>query len=110
MSARHSKKPSRVAERPKQGQADFARLRSMSEREIMRTSPDELAGLPADFWDEAQLVMPVPKRAISLRVDEDVLEWFRRMGPRYQTRMNAVLRSYMKRVGAQASRSRSRSR
>ncbi|MFN5154551.1 MAG: BrnA antitoxin family protein [Gemmatimonadota bacterium] len=38
---------------------------------------------------------PKPKRAISLRVDEDVLEWFRTSGPRYQTRMNAVLRSYV---------------
>jgi len=29
-------------------------------------------------------------------VDEDVLDWFRQHGPRYQSRMNAVLRSYMK--------------
>ncbi|MEK7403277.1 MAG: BrnA antitoxin family protein [Gemmatimonadota bacterium] len=35
------------------------------------------------------------KRAISLRLDPDVLEWFRAQGPRYQSRMNAVLRSYM---------------
>jgi len=41
---------------------------------------------------------PVPKRAISLRVDADVLGWFRAGGPRYQTRMNAVLRSYMERM------------
>lgn len=47
--------------------------------------------MPPDFWDGAELVVPVPKRAISLRVDEDVLEWFRGLGPRYQTRMNAVL-------------------
>ena len=33
--------------------------------------------------------------AISLRVDEDVLAWFKAAGPRYQSRMNAVLRSYM---------------
>ena len=34
------------------------------------------------------------KAAISLRLDEDVLEWFRIQGPGYQTRMNAVLRAY----------------
>jgi uncharacterized protein (DUF4415 family) len=68
------------------------------EREIEETSPEELADLPDDFWDEAELVVPVAKRAISLRVDEDVLEWFRGLGPRYQTRMNAVLRAYMKRT------------
>jgi uncharacterized protein (DUF4415 family) len=35
------------------------------------------------------------KAAISLRLDEDVLEWFRVQGPGYQTRMNAVLKAYM---------------
>lgn len=41
------------------------------------------------------MTLPAPKRAISLRVDGDVLEWFRATGPRYLTRMNAVLRSYV---------------
>lgn len=35
-----------------------------------------------------------PKAAISLRVEQDVLEWFKAQGPGYQTRMNAVLRAY----------------
>jgi uncharacterized protein (DUF4415 family) len=35
------------------------------------------------------------KSAISLRLDEEVLAWFRTQGPGYQTRMNAVLRAYM---------------
>ncbi len=39
--------------------------------------------------------MPPSKRAISLRVDQDVLDWFRSRGPRYQTHMNAVLRAYV---------------
>lgn len=110
MKSKPYKKPSRVAEVPRQGRADFERIRRMSEQEIMRTSPEELADLPPDFWNEAVLVIPVPKRAISLRVDEDVLEWFRGLGPRYQTRMNAVLRSYMKRAGPRAKTSRPRSR
>jgi uncharacterized protein (DUF4415 family) len=67
----------------------------MRERDIARTSPPELADLPADFWDEAVLVPPAVKQPISLRVDGDVLEWFRGQGPRYQSRMNAVLRAYM---------------
>lgn len=110
MSEKRYKKPSRVAERPAHGRADFDRIRRASDREIMQTSPEELADLPADFWDEAELVIPVPKRAISLRVDEDVLEWFRSLGPRYQTRMNAVLRSYMKRAAPRAKPSRPRTR
>lgn len=35
-----------------------------------------------------------PKASISLRVDADVLEWFKAEGPGYQTRMNLVLRAY----------------
>jgi len=38
---------------------------------------------------------PVPsKAAISLRIDVDVLEWFKAQGPGYQTRINAILRAY----------------
>ena len=38
---------------------------------------------------------PVPTKAsISLRVDQDVLEWFKDQGPGYQTKINAVLRAF----------------
>lgn len=77
------------------GRVDLDRLRNMTEEEIERTSPPELANLPDDFWDSAVLVPPISKQPISLRVDDDVLAWFRQVGPRYQSRMNAVLRSYM---------------
>jgi uncharacterized protein (DUF4415 family) len=39
------------------------------------------------------------KAAISLRLDEDVLEWFKAQGPGYQTRINAVLRAYRNAAG-----------
>ena len=67
----------------------------MSEATIQRTSPRELPGIPDDFWASAQVVDPVAKRPISLRVDADVLDWFKAQGPRYQSRINAVLRSFM---------------
>jgi uncharacterized protein (DUF4415 family) len=73
----------------------LTRLRRLTESEIEATSPEELAALPERFWAQATVAIPVPKRAISLRVDEDVLAWFKGAGPRYQSRMNAVLRSYM---------------
>ncbi|MCZ7625779.1 MAG: 3-oxoacyl-ACP synthase [Candidatus Methylomirabilota bacterium] len=88
-------RPSSKNRRPSRGRANLARLRRVSDAEIARTAPPELADLPDDFWTEPTLVLPVTKRAISLRVDEDVLNWFRASGPRYQSRMNAVLRSYM---------------
>jgi uncharacterized protein (DUF4415 family) len=40
------------------------------------------------------------KEAISLRLDHDVLDWFKTQGPGYQTRMNAVLKAYMEVSGA----------
>ena len=82
------------------GRADLERLRRMTEREVADSSPAELADLPDDFWDDAEVVTPVPKEPISLRVDQDVLDSFRERGPGYQTRMNAVLRSYMTAVSA----------
>jgi len=76
----------------------------MTEGEISRTSPPELADLPAGFWAAAEVVTPAPKQAISLRVDRDVLSWFRERGPRYQTRMNAVLRAYVTQAKARKGR------
>jgi len=67
----------------------------MSDSTIRATSPSELAELPDDFWAEASVVEPTTKKPISLRVDADVLDWFKTQGPRYQSRINAVLRSYM---------------
>lgn len=81
-----------------EGRMDFARMDAMTEEDIERTSPPELRNLPPDFWDKAVLVPPViVKKAISLRVDAHVLQWFQDQGPGYQTRMNAVLRSFMER-------------
>ena len=95
MNVKRTSKPSRKNEKPRRGRAKLASLRRANERTIARTSPPELADLPVDFFEHASLVHPSPKQPISLRVDEDVLRWFKKQGPRYQSRMNAVLRAYM---------------
>ena len=46
-------------------------------------------------WDEAKIVMPSSKKSVHLRVDADVLEFFKHEGKGHLTRMNAVLRRYM---------------
>lgn len=107
MSAKRTTKSSRAKASPKvpsRGRANLARLRRVSDAEIARTAPEELRDLPADFWDEAVPVLPAAKVPISLRVDADVLEFFRESGPRYQSRMNAVLRSYMERASKPVSK------
>ena len=98
MSAKRTVKSSPLPKRPVHGRAHLAKLRRVTDAEIARTAPEELRELPADFWDEAVPVLPAAKVPISLRVDADVLEFFRETGPRYQSRMNAVLRSYMERA------------
>jgi uncharacterized protein (DUF4415 family) len=46
-------------------------------------------------WTNLKVTWPQPKQAISLRIDQDILDWFRNGGPGYQTRMNAVLRAFV---------------
>ena len=49
-----------------------------------------------EFWRNAHVVMPAPgKTSVHLRLDADVLEWFREQGKGHLSRMNAVLRSFM---------------
>lgn len=97
-------KASKPSNRPTKGRADLARLRRMTDAEIEATSPPELRNLPDDFWQGARVVTPVTKEAISIRLDSDVVAFFRQAGPRYQSRINAVLRSYVDEMGQQKRR------
>ena len=47
------------------------------------------------LFKRMEVRMPRPKELVSIRIDPDVLDWFRGQGARYQTRINAVLRSYV---------------
>ena len=94
-----SSKPASRKATPTQGRANLARLRRVSDAEIARTAPTELRAIPDDFWrQEVRVVTPVSKQAISIRLDTDVIDWFRATGPKYQTRINAVLRSYVDQI------------
>jgi uncharacterized protein (DUF4415 family) len=72
---------------------------------IVRYSTKELkalrdrgeAGMEVD-WTQASINMPQPKAVLNMRVDRDVLEFFRRDGRGYQTKINAVLRSYVEQM------------
>jgi uncharacterized protein (DUF4415 family) len=72
--------------------------------QVDRTTDEQLEQLVAEDeeerelapdWANAFLVLPEPKAQITLRVDRDVLRFFKSQGQGYQTRMNAVLRSYV---------------
>ena len=71
-------------------------IKAMSARGEDQTRADapEAGSLGESFWKDARVVMPGVKKAINIRVDADVLDWFKSQGPGYLTRMNAVLRTY----------------
>ncbi len=62
------------------------------------TSPpaDDDDGVIAMDWEKAELVLPSTKQHVNLRLDGDILHFFKQHGKGYQTRINAVLRSYVK--------------
>ena len=55
----------------------------------------DIPELDENFWSKAKRVKPLTTQAISLRVDPDVLDWFKSQGKGYPSLMNAVLRSYV---------------
>ena len=75
---------------------DWARVASLTDEEIMAAmnDPDWAEFMDVD-WSKATIVYPTPKKAVSIRLDEDVIDFFKKSGKGYQTRMNAVLRHFM---------------
>jgi uncharacterized protein (DUF4415 family) len=66
----------------------------MSISKEKKTSKPDIPELDEMFWKNAVVEYPERKRPVTLRLDADILEWFRSTGKGYQTRINAVLRSY----------------
>ena len=94
MSEKHITK--RSAERLRKGKTDFARLRRLTDEEIASAVSEDPDAVPTDIdWSAAEPIYPVRKKPVSIRLDEDILAYFKTMGRGYQTRINAVLRSYM---------------
>jgi uncharacterized protein (DUF4415 family) len=75
-----------------ESKTDWERVRKMKDEEIDYTDSPELDD---SFFKRAVVAMPVPKKPITIRVEPEVLQWFRSKGPRYQTRINAVLKAYV---------------
>ena len=76
---------------------DLARVRSQRDAEIVkaaRSDPDA-AVLPRAFWDKALVMSPRGKRQVTLRLDVDVLDFFKKAGRGYQTKINRVLRAFV---------------
>ena len=80
----------------KQSKTDWTRLQTMPDKDIDLSDSPELT---PELFARAIVrrgLQPVPRKSqLTLRLDQDVLEWFRKQGQGYQTQINALLRAYM---------------
>jgi uncharacterized protein (DUF4415 family) len=77
-------------------QTDWTRLRCITQSQIRKgiLSDPDIHPTDEKFWKQAKVVLPRRKQIVTIRLDADLLEWFRQQQG-YQTRINAVLRAYM---------------
>jgi len=75
---------------------DWKRLRSLTDKQIRTALETDPEARPTDvnFWKKAKVALPQPKQTVTIRLDADLLGWLRQQKG-YQTRINAVLRTYM---------------
>ena len=75
---------------------DWKRLRALSDKGIASAVQADPEARPTDvdFWKQAKIVLPRAKQTVTIRLDSDLLGWLRQQKG-YQTRINAVLRTYM---------------
>ena len=94
----------------RKSQTDWARVDALTDEEIeaaARADPDWDGLLDLD-WSKVEITRPARKQPISIRLDEDLLDFFKRDGAGYQKRINAVLRSYVTAAGKATPRGRKR--
>lgn len=75
----------------KRSRTDWQRIDALRDKDI---DYSDIPKLGPDFFANA-ILWPGPKQQITLRLDPDVLTFFRKQGKGYQTTINAVLRKYM---------------
>jgi len=76
----------------KPSRTDWKRVSVMGDVEI---DYSDIPPLREDFFKDAQIRWPEKKKQVTLRIDPDVIEFFRKQGKGYQSMINAVLRKYV---------------
>jgi uncharacterized protein (DUF4415 family) len=76
----------------KRSRTNWAKIDALKDRQIDTSDIPEQGKA---FFKRAMLRLPEPKTAVTIRLDQQVLNWFKAKGPGYQTRINALLRAYM---------------
>ncbi len=71
---------------------DLKRIKKMKDSSIDYSDISETDEM---FWEDAEIIFPSKKIHLSIRLDNDIIEWFKQYGSGYQTKINRVLRSYI---------------
>ncbi len=85
--------------RKKSIKSDLARIDALKDEDIDYSEIPDLGTLGEEFWNQAVVQRAEPKVQVTIRVDREVLDWFKAQGKGYQTRINAVLRAYKEAKG-----------
>jgi uncharacterized protein (DUF4415 family) len=83
--------------RKMKSETDWARVDALTDEDIERAvadDPDQSFWTDED-WANARVVWPEGKAPVTLRLDRDIIAWFKGQGRGYQTRINAVLRGFV---------------
>ncbi|HYH19309.1 MAG TPA: BrnA antitoxin family protein [Azospirillum sp.] len=83
---------------PRTKKTDWSRADALSDDQIraaVESDPDAAPIVDEAWFEQAEVVEPATKTAISIRIDREVLDYFKASSRRYQTKINAVLRAYM---------------
>ena len=80
-----------------ESQSDFAAVSKLTNDEIKRQAANDPEERDWD-WANASLELPKPKVGIHIKLDADIIEFFKREGSGYQTRINAALKAFVKHV------------
>lgn len=84
------------SKRSKATRTDWKRLDALRDEEIdLSDNPEVTPEMFAKAMVRQGLRPMEPKEQVTLRLDADVLKWFRSLGKGYQTQINALLRAYM---------------
>ena len=81
---------------PRQSKTDWDRLQALTEEEIEANALADLEAQPTDeaFWTDAEISRREKTAPVAVRLDPEVVQWFKAQGKDYRSRINAVLKAY----------------
>ena len=74
---------------------NYKRINKLSDEDI---DYSDIPETDEEFWSDAEILFPTNKTHVSIRLDDDIISWFKQFGRGYQTKINSVLKSYISSV------------